>query len=591
MRMKRTVTLIVGVVLAACATVLAPRVSLAQESLARLVPQDAVFFKHSADIEKLWANVSASNFWKQLMSLKVWDDTGARAGIQEFAQEFLEEMGFELSTENIMSLFGKELALAVCVEPGEAPKIRAYLFCRGNPKSTAEKIVEKGWGNIKEELEEAESKESVHKGTKITSIKSAEAPVEVEFGFIDDVFAFAIGNTSPQLQKIVDLAGGTGTSLAENANFKKIVAATKMTAGRYAGCMYADLQKLGEILAAIDESQFPFPMQAMVGAMKQSLSMPIVVGGTGYLDRGLVMKTVSFPVGDVSNKLIDLSLKTIPAAGVNIKYIPENAIAYAAANNTPDWEVMWPLLLEQWEKQGAMPGMNMIFGHIETALGIKIADDVVPWLGKEFAVLLTDIDTKPGFPYPQFALMLKVKDKTKAGTFVDKLGSVIKEFSEEKGFKFEKSDYEGNLLNSVTIALPMPLPLTFTPSYGIVDDFVVISSSSELLKRMIDTSKGRGNNLAANAAFKALNIPAETTSTAFFNWGQFMEVVKAVGAWAVQFTQAQPVGESVKAAVENYVVPIANCLAALESIGGYQTNEGGMSMAIYTVRVKDLPAR
>jgi len=298
------------------------------------------------------------------------------------------------------------------------------------------------------------------------------------------------------------------------------------------------------------------------------------------------------PKGEVADKMIEMSFATPPAVGKNINYVPENTLTYVAANNTPDWEKMWPLLLEQWEKQGATQAINMIFGQIEGALGIKIAEDIIPWIGNEFAMLLADVDTKPGFPYPKFALMLKVKNQAKAKAFLQKLSAVVKELSEETGFKFQESAYEGYRLSSVAIMvpLPMPTPISLTPTYGIVDDFVIIASSDDLVKQMINTSKGRGKNLAGNAAFRALNMPANTVSVGFCNWAKSMEVVKAAATWVVQFSQALPMRESVKGAVDNYVMPIANCLSALQSLGFYQINQGNMSTQTYILRVKDLPA-
>ncbi|NQT83872.1 DUF3352 domain-containing protein [bacterium] len=590
--MKKVVSLVVGVIFAMCAMVLAPRVWSAQESLARLVPQDAAYFDTSVGLDEIWASVVKSNFWKQLTSLRFWDETGVTAGLEEFATGFSEEIGAELSTENIMSLLGKEVAVAVYATPGETPGISGYLLCRGNPKSVAEDFVQKTFGAMKRAAEEAGEdafKDSVYKGTKITSIKSDEIPVEIEYGFVGDVFALGVGTTPPQLKKIVDLAGGTGDSLADDPNFKKVVAASKMTTGRYAGTFYVDLPKVGQLFSAL-EGAVPMPMAAGFSGMKESLSMPIVIGGTGYIDRGEVVRLVSLPTGETSDKLIELSLGTPPAAGTTINYVPASTLAYAAANSTPDWEKMWPLLLEQWEKQGAAPAMNMILGQIEGALGIKTAEDVIPWVGNEFAVLFADIDTKAGFPYPKFALMVKIKDKPKAKAFLQKFGAIIKELSEETGFKFEKSLHQGYSLNSVTIMMPIPMPISLTPCYGVVDDFLIVASSADLVKEMIDTSKGSGKSLASDPTFKALNIPARTISSGFCNWRGSMEEVKAVAAWVVQFTQAQPAGESVKAAVENYVVPIANCLSALESLGFYQVNQGNMSAQTYIMRVKDLPA-
>jgi hypothetical protein len=301
------------------------------------------------------------------------------------------------------------------------------------------------------------------------------------------------------------------------------------------------------------------------------------------------MKMAAMPTGEVLDELTQLSLKTPAAAGKNIAYAPENSLAYIGVNNMPDPEKIWPLMKEQWEAQGTAPAMNMIFEQVETALGMKLEEDVIPWVGNEFAFVFTDLDTKAGFPYPKFALLVKIKDMAKAKMFHQKLAGIIKEITAQTGFKFETSAYQGYNLDSVTIAMPMPMPITLTPAMGIVDEFMVIGSSADLVKQMIDTSKGTQRDIASNPAFKSLNVPAKTIAVYFFNWAKFMDSLKATAAWAVQFTQAQPmIGESVKNAVDNYVVPIANCLSALQTLAGYQVNEGNMSTATYFIRVKDL---
>lgn len=590
--MKKVFSVLVGVALALCITVLGPREAHAQDGMAKLVPQDAVFFKTSVDVENMWDIIVKSNFWKSVTSLKVWDDSGARAGLQSFAEQFKENVGVELTKENIMSLLGKEIAVGVCVQPGDTPNIQGYLMFRGNPKAKAEEVIGKLDGILRKHAEQAGEeafKDAVYKGTKITTLKAEEMPVEIQYGFIDDIFALGIGTGSAELNKIVDLAGGTGESLASNANFQKIVAASKMSNGKYAGTFYADLQKVGQIFAGMDESHFPAAMQPIMMSLKQSLSMPMVVGGTGYLDQGEVIRLVSMPVGEMTNKLMEMGLKASPAAGTNLKYIPADSVAYVGMNSMPDPQEMWPLLLEQWEEQGAMPAMNMIFGQIEGAFGIKIADDVIPWVGNEVAMLFSDIDTKPGFPYPKFAAMVKIKDMGKAKAFLTKIDAVVKELVEQTGFQFKPVAYGGQSFNSVAISMPMPMPISLTPAYGIVDDFMVIGSNDDLIKQMIDASKGQAKDIAANPAFKAMNIPAQTTATFFGDWGKLMGSLKSVAAWVVQFTEAQPMGESIKGVVETHVVPIANVLSALQTMGGYQLNQGNMSVATYIIRVKDLP--
>ncbi len=690
----------------------------AQEALVKLVPDDAVLFENCLGLDKIWASMAQSNFWKQFVGLKLWDETGIRAKLAEWKKEFAANVGVEVNTENIMSFMGKEVVVALFVEPasplkpaslmkpavparpapptelappaelpapekpagpvelekekgeseeqppapalepgkpeaegaqppasekpaveepapeeptaeeeaaekptlekaateeaglekealeteelekpGEAPKIGVLLLCRTNPKEKAQAAINKLAEFLKKEArEDVEFKETSHDGTKITTIRSGDEPVQVQYGFIGDVFALSVGTASPKLESVLDLSKGKGNSIVDHPQFKKTLDATRMTTGRYAGCFYADIEKLGGIFAALTKADIPLMLQPMVYGMQQSFSAPVVVGGSTYLDRGLVVKMVSFPTGIVNDELIQLSLGTPPAAGTNIKYVPENAIAYVGANSMPDMQKLWPVLLQQWEKQGAMAPMSMILGSVETALGIKIAEDVIPWLGSEVAGLFTDIDTKPGFPYPQFALMVKIKDKQKANAFVAKLNKLSKELSEQKGLKSETVVHEGCTLNSLSLVIPIAVPIAFSPGYGIVDDFFVVGMSTDVLKQLIDTSKGRVKGLASNAAYKSLNLPPETGATFFFNWRRLMDVAKAVAAWVVEFTKAQPTvapetAASVKAVVDNHVVPLLNCLSALECIGGYQVNDGEMSAATYYIRVKDLPAR
>ena len=643
--MRRMMRLVLSVAFLAWTAAGLPAVGLAQQGLEKLVPDNPVFFKTSVEVEKVWASVSQSNFWKQLTGLRVWDETGVTAGLEDMAEGFAEEVGFPLSTENIMSLLGKEMAIALYVVPEEvkpeenieravssaeaavtetepaaarettelesaeleeleteeaaseteeaeaAPmRIKAYFLFRGNPKSKTEEIVGKFVEFVKKQAgDQAEFKDSVYKGTKIATIKPVEAPVEIAYGFIDDVLAVGVGNGPAELEKIVDLNGGDGDPLSGNARFKKILDATRMTTGRYAGCFYADMEAIGQVFAALETEDLPMPLQPMLQGMKQSFSVPMVMGGTGYVDQGLVMRMAAMPTGEELDELTQLSLKTPPAAGKNIAYAPENSLAYIGVNNMPDPEKMWPLMQKQWEAQGAAPAMNMIFGQIETALGMKFEEDIIPWVGNEFAFVFTDLDTKAGFPYPKFAMLVKIKDMAKAKMFHQKLAGIIKELTAQTGFKFETSAYQGYNLDSVTIAMPMPMPITLTPAMGIVDEFMVVGSSADLVKQMIDTSKGTQRDLAANAAFKSLNMPAKTSAVFFLNWVRSMDALKATAAWAVQFTQAQPeMGEMVKNAVDNYVVPIANCLSALQTVAGYQLNEGNMSTATYFIRVKDL---
>ena len=98
-----------------------------QETLAKAVPEDAILFGTHQDLQTLWKNISSSNAWQKIQGFNVWDELGVGSDLSEFKVKFNEKVGLELSEENIMALFGKEVAVALMGGP-EAGQVQVLLL-------------------------------------------------------------------------------------------------------------------------------------------------------------------------------------------------------------------------------------------------------------------------------------------------------------------------------------------------------------------------------------------------------------------------------------------------------------------------------
>ena len=249
--------------------------------------------------------------------------------------------------------------------------------------------------------------------------------------------------------------------------------------------------------------------------------------------------------------------------------------------------------MEEWQRQGAGAMITNIIGEIEKSLEIKFEDDVISWIGNEFAFVLNRIDISPQrmVPLPEFAFMLKVDDKAKAKQLIEKLiGLITANFPEESGINIEIKDsiYKGSTVTAVQIPIPM-MGLVLSPGYSFADDFLMIAMDTKLINSMIDAKTGN-TNILTNKHYLAAAIPARTNSTAFINVEQGVLAAKDVALWAVNMAEAQGAGEQAHSIVNEHVIPILDILGAIRSVSMYQINAGDRMEAIIQIKVKDLPA-
>lgn len=127
--------------------------------------------------------------------------------------------------------------------------------------------------------------------------------------------------------------------------------------------------------------------------------------------------------------------------------------------------------------------------------------DIDPWLGKEAALFMPELDKQ------DIAVAIAYKDAQKAKDFMAKL---------EKGKDGEKETYNGveitNYESDACVAL--------------VNDFMIISPEKELIKQTIDRATGKTrNNLESNAEYQRVvgGLPWNKSAFCYMNMQQVMD--------------------------------------------------------------------
>ena len=165
------------------------------------------------------------------------------------------------------------------------------------------------------------------------------------------------------------------------------------------------------------------------------------------------------------------------------------------------------------EAGGGDTGFGMVAGgieagieQIETALGMSLADDVLPGFGGEVAFALK---VPEAIGVPPMAIMIEVKDKEKVQQFVDRVLELVQTSGGDGGVRVLTSEYNGVEIDTV-ITTPM-----LSPAVAVLDDFLVVATSAETLKAIIDAGKD-GKTIAQREDFVATMAGLPKTGAGVF---------------------------------------------------------------------------
>ena len=184
-------------------------------------------------------------------------------------------------------------------------------------------------------------------------------------------------------------------------------------------------------------------------------------------------------------------------ANDTLKLVPVNAIAYNWGG-CYDFEQSWGLIRQRLQDHPSMAeGVFKLKHQIEKHFNISIKKDVLPVFGHEVGGYLTDVDMQGNYPFPRLLVFVRIQDRSAAEHLLDKL-------TENPVMALQSEEY--NHVNIHYISLPMGANMD--PGYGFLDDYLLIATSRQLLKRSIDAYHDSMRSIVSDDAISQFSLAA-----------------------------------------------------------------------------------
>ncbi len=609
-------------------------------TLENYVPKSAVAFYSVKDIQGTWQQLRNSEFYKEVSSLPIWQEMQAQQAVANFLKAFKDGFGFDLTEQRIMDVVGDELAIAVLMGAPADPEPKLLILTRAGTKTKLAEVA----GRLLDKVKSASQQkiESWKYGDyELNNVKSADptAP-ELNYAFLDNVLVLGVGKTRNALENVVDLyKGKKGESIASSENFQKFLSLTSDVKGKNIGLFYMDFEQIAK---AVEGAKLPIPG---AGAnLSQTLSLLKMIGGVSTLHDGIFTKIYVVP----NKQGMDPSTRALwevkPQVLTSIKYVPEGTVLYSVTNSM-DVRKLWNLWKDNLSKQAPDQAKTIMdaIATAETNIGMSVEGDLLSWIGDEIAYTFNEVNLETVFPIPKMALIIKVTDKAKAQAFIDKLVDYANRQAVAKPvaatpaaeavpaagaaatetpvapavgepataapvtpaapvqLNFQESNYGGVPIKFISVPL---VGKGLTPGYAFLDDFLILSTSTSTLEKMIDVSQGKGKSLLKDPNYMSVSaeLPAKTNQLGYVNTQRIFDIAIDICNWIISFQQlnlppaAAPGAltaaqtNATQKVLQDTVIPLLKAMKAVRVIGINTTyTDNGIEQIIAT-HMADVPA-
>ena len=501
-----------------------------------LVPASALVYISQREIGGDWEKLKASGFWKELTSSGWWPEWELQ--IEDLKGKMESKWGVSLKERDILEILGREVAIILL--PGEREDLqpRGLLLTRVGMKTKVEERLAKMQDNL---FGRDKLRSETYEGIEITTLETSSPGIELSYAFLGDWLVLGVGKNNSALKESVNIyRGRSRASLMNDENFQEV--RSKLPEER-AGLFYINMEKT---LASYPEGTIEkiakgeAPLKDLNRRMKSSLEMIKTMGMATWFDRGLKAKFCMLLNREEADENLLEMYTWKPRKSESIKYLPKGTVIYAG-NNSFDVGAYWKYLRKTLKKQDPQVAEQMFRGveRLKTEWGLSLEDDILSWMGNEFAYALSEVDMEGPFPRPGYFLMLKVKDDKKARETLAKVEDILEKAGLEKGLpfplKFGEENYAGEEIKFLQV------PISLTPGYAFIDDFLVISTNTSTIRKLIDTKRGEGASLTQDANFKRVEsiFGKKSNSLCYVNIEKSLDIVHGLTGWVLSMREGQ----------------------------------------------------
>ncbi|MEA2007673.1 MAG: DUF3352 domain-containing protein [Chloroflexota bacterium] len=163
--------------------------------------------------------------------------------------------------------------------------------------------------------------------------------------------------------------------------------------------------------------------------------------------------------------------------------------------------------------------MKEIDDGLKEEYDISFTEDIRPWLGREIAVTIPDLEAVANNDEPDMAVIVASTSQKEVDAFLDKLRNQL----EADDYDIAVRMYEGVTYYAQVVNEEWETPLVF----GKLKNFVVFATSDDIMKDIIDVSEGNTDSLSKNEKYKQLidALPSDAAAIAFYDMENLASIV------------------------------------------------------------------
>jgi|GEM_PF-2820059 len=507
-----TALVILGIGAVALSAVLFIVRSVSASPVDKIFPRDTIFYLSVSDLSFARENIKTTRLWSALNSSET---KGKFLSLKKkFFAEAEKNLGFDLN--ELVDLMERRVSLGIIALPkkGKEPEL---LFA-ADIRKTKSKMKEL----FAKEIEPALAK----KGMKITEVEykgypyrlvKKEDKVRFVYGFIDS--ALALANSEDAMRRAIMVKKGDLPSLKENNILKAMKSRLSYKRGVFA---YIDLKSLIAKVKEKAEANNPkiqeeanriFTIIGLKGVTAAAFCSTIE--REGFYDRFFLS------LDPKTKGILGVMMDQKPREPKGIKLIPQDVDSMGIALfDDPDklWSKVKEVLKKNLSEEEYAKFEEKI-ATFEKGFRINLEKDVLAPLGNEIgwaSLAPREIFVPKG--KPPIAMLSKTpvlfyfeaKDKEKIDKLIDQLTALI-----ALGLKTSPTTEE---YLGYTIKCFKNPELNLSPAISTVDDFYLIASDAELIKRAIKSYKDKGG-IEESADFKLVTkgFPSKVNQLSYSN--------------------------------------------------------------------------
>ncbi len=541
--MKKIIVLVIGVVLLAGAGVLFFSHRGGKIAIENVLPAKPVFYIRATDVSRRVESFESTKLFQELKSID-FKKIASRFGLPpEGVTEAEQRLNQVFSAENIRLmkiLFGREIAVAVYTDetlknsqpknPAEVKKIleqllgNIFIVTRAASDATAAETVFKFVGGFSKDFKTSMAR---YNGHTVNSVTDKDGAVVLVYVRIKDVFV--LGTNDKAAKSAIDVFEKKQKALSSDEDF---VARAKSLPAAADTVGFFDIRPIYTLLnaqiAEMDKSPAgQMYSQQFSDQLKQIQGLNVLTFANTTSD---VLTGKAFLYFDKTklDRAAGIYYRCAPDDNHSAKFVPWDALFYEWSTCL-DFPLMWTQYKEQLTLQANASGRPLDVGKMvsgyEQMLGLSIDGDILPALGKEFGIYLTDVDTTGNFPIPKLVAFVQTTSRDKMNGVLNKLLGL------QPNLQPQEEKYNGELIRYISI----PFAESFKVSYTFVDNYLLLATNVDILKASLDAVKSPDKSIAVNRAFQAND--GKKNSVFFVQIDSLLAKANGIFDWAGNMTK------------------------------------------------------